>query len=186
MLKNSNKDVQGLHIGKKNVFFLFKNMASKKLSIILKNRKKSSSELIEVLQDVQKTYNYLPEEALKTISEKLEDPIIEVFRVANFYKAFTLKPRGKHLLTICMGTACHVRGAPKFLDEVLGQLNVKPGQTTEDGKFTVETVNCLGACALGPVVVLDGKYYDHMTARKLRTLIQKVSKKTKKQKRSNS
>lgn len=158
-------------------------MASKKLNTLLKNRKKSSSELIEVLQDVQKTYNYLPEETLRTISEKLEVPVIEVFRVANFYKAFTLKPRGKHLLTVCMGTACHVRGAPKFLDEVLGQLNVRPGETTEDGVLTVETVNCVGACALGPVVVLDGKYYDHMTTGKLRALIQDIRKKSNKKRK---
>lgn len=146
----------------------------KKVSDILKGREKQPGELIEVLQDIQQTYNYLPEEALKLVAQKLETPLIEVFRAANFYKAFTLQPRGKHLITVCMGTACYVRGAPKFLDEVLGQLNIKPGQTTEDGFFTVETVNCLGACALGPVVVLDGKYYDHMTAGKLRVLLQET------------
>jgi NADH:ubiquinone oxidoreductase subunit E len=101
-------------------------------------------------------------------------PLIEVFRVANFYKAFSLKPRGKHLVTICMGTACHVRGAPKFMDEILGLLKVKPGETTADGEFTVETVNCLGACALSPVVVLDGKYHKHMTTGTLRALIQRT------------
>lgn len=155
-------------------------MSAKKLDTILRNRQKSSSELIEVMQDIQGVYDYLPEEILRGVSERLEVPLIEVFRVANFYKAFTLKPRGKHLLTVCMGTACHVRGAPKFLDEVLGQLDVQPGETTKDGKFTVETVNCLGACALGPIVVLDGKYYDHMTTGKLRALIQNVRKKKKK------
>jgi len=148
--------------------------SAKTLDSILLKRGKSRYQLIEVLQDIQSSYNYLPEDLLRTVAEKLEVPPIEVFRVANFYKAFTLKPRGRHLLTVCMGTACHVRGAPKFLDEVLGQLKVKPGQTSEDGEFTVETVNCLGACALGPVVVLDGKYYKHMTAGKLRTLIQET------------
>jgi NADH:ubiquinone oxidoreductase subunit E len=149
-------------------------MGSKKVDTFLKNRNKFSSELIEVLQDIQETHNYLPQELLKDVAQELKIPLIEVFRVANFYKAFTLKPRGKHLLSVCMGTACHVRGAPKLADEVLGQLNVKPGDTTEDGEFTVETVNCLGACALGPVVVLDGEYYDHMTPGKLRILIQQV------------
>ncbi|MBI5388059.1 MAG: NAD(P)H-dependent oxidoreductase subunit E [Verrucomicrobia bacterium] len=134
------------------------------------------SELIEVLQDVQRTYRYLPEEVLKLIAEQLDVPPIEVFRVANFYKAFALKPKGKHLVTVCMGTACHVRGAPRFLDEVLGQLKIKPGETTEDGLFTVETVNCLGACALAPVVILDGQYHSHMTAAKLRKLIQAAKK----------
>lgn len=161
-------------------------MELKKVNTILREREKSSCELIEVLQDIQQTYNYLPEPALRLVSEKLEVPLIEVFRVANFYKAFTLKPRGKHLLTVCMGTACHVRGAPKLCDEVLGQLKVKPGDTTQDGEFTVEVVNCLGACALGPVVVLDAKYYDHMTPAKLRNLIQTVSKKSKKLKKDES
>ena len=148
-------------------------MTLTKANTILRN-KRSTHDLIEVLQDIQQTYNHLPEEALRLVSERLETPLIEVFRVANFYKAFTLQPRGEHLLTVCMGTACHVRGAPKFMDEVLGLLKINPGETTADGKFTVETVNCLGACALGPVVVMDGKYYDHMTTIKLRALVQKV------------
>jgi NADH:ubiquinone oxidoreductase subunit E len=148
--------------------------SAKRLDAILQKRERSPSQLIETLQDIQEIYNYLPEDTLRLTSKKLNVPLIEVFRVANFYKAFTLKPRGKHLLTICMGTACHVRGAPKLADEVLGQLNVKPGGTTQDREFTVETVNCLGACALGPVVILDGKYYEHMTSAKLRSLIQKV------------
>ncbi len=152
-------------------------MSLAKVDDILKRRKAASSELIEILQDIQAAYNYLPEEALRHVSQTLEIPVIEVFRVANFYKAFTLKPRGKHLVTVCMGTACHVRGAPKIADEILGLLNIRAGETTEDGNFTVEAVNCLGACALGPVVILDGKYYDHMTGGKLRTLIEKISKK---------
>jgi NADH:ubiquinone oxidoreductase subunit E len=101
-------------------------------------------------------------------------PLIEVYRVASFYKAFSLQPRGKHVITVCMGTACHVRGAARMLDEVSGQLGIQAGQTTEDRLFTVESVNCLGACALGPVVVLDGVYHDHMTPGKLRKLIQSV------------
>jgi len=153
----------------------------KKIDQILQNRQGSSSELIEVLQDVQETLSYLPEDVLRVVSERLSVPLIEVFRVANFYKAFTLKPRGRHLVTVCMGTACHVRGAPKFADEVLGLLKIKPGETTADGEFTVETVNCLGACALGPIIILDGKYYEHMTAGKLRVLILKISKKYKKE-----
>ncbi len=128
--------------------------------------------LIEVLQDIQEAEGYLPAEALKTVSEDLGVPQIEVYRVANFYKAFSLSPRGRHVITVCTGTACHVRGAPRMLDETLGQLSVGPGETTEDGMFTLESVNCLGACALGPVVVLDGVYHDHMGPGKLRKLIQ--------------
>lgn len=149
-------------------------MEIKRLDQILKNREISSCELIEVLQDIQKAYNYLPEKVLRIVSERLKVPLIEVFRVANFYKAFTLSPRGKHLLTMCMGTACHVRGAARFLDEILWELNISPGETTEDGMLTIETVNCLGACAFGPIAVLDGKYYHHMTAKKLRDLIKNV------------
>lgn len=159
-------------------------MQTKTINRLLRNKEKSPQELIEILQDVQKDFNHLPEDVLRAISERLQVPLIEVFRVANFYKAFTLKPRGKHLLTVCMGTACHVRGAAKFLDEVLGLLEINPGETTKDDKFTVETVNCLGACALGPVVVMDGKYYKHMTTEKLRTLVQETrKKKTSKRKR---
>ncbi len=111
---------------------------------------------------------------LREVSDSFGVPLIEVFRLANFYKAFSLQPRGRHLVTVCTGTACHVRGTPRILDEVLAQLHVAPGETTEDRAFTVETVNCLGACALGPVVVLDGEYHDHMTPAKLRELLETV------------
>ncbi len=145
--------------------------ATEKLDAILAGRRGDPCALIEVLQDIQAAYHYLPEDALRATAEALRVPLIEVFRVANFYKAFSLKPRGKHLMTVCLGTACHVRGAPKFLDQVRGQLRIEPGETTANGEFTLEAVNCLGACALGPVVIVDGKYYDHMTTAKLRDLI---------------
>lgn len=151
-------------------------MPAETLEAILKGREGRRHELVEVLQDVQETSGYISEDAMRTVSEKLATPLIEVYRVANFYTAFTLAPRGRHLITICMGTACHVRGAPLMFDEVLGQLGVEPGGTTDDGFFTVERVNCLGACALGPVVVLDGVYHDHMTPRKLRKLVESIRK----------
>ncbi len=147
---------------------------SETLEEIVDSRQGMPSQLIEVLQDVQESEGYISETAMNMVAAGLGVPLIEVYRVANFYKAFSLKPRGRHLIVVCMGTACHVRGAPRMLDEVLGQLNVEPGETTEDGAFTVERVNCLGACALGPVVVLDGVYHDHMTPGKLRKLIQSV------------
>ena len=147
------------------------NMDMSHLDSVLSNRTGKAEYLIEVLQDIQGIYNYLPEKALWKVSESLGVPIIEVFRVANFYKAFTLEPRGRHLITMCLGTACHVRGAPKFLDEIRGQLKIGPGETTKDKLFTVETVNCVGACALGPIVVIDEKYHDRMTSLKLRKLI---------------
>ena len=144
------------------------------LENILDDRPSEPRFLIEVLQDVQQAEGYLSEDVMCKVSERLSVPLIEVYRVANFYKAFSLQPRGKHLVTVCMGTACHVRGAPRMLDEVAGQLGIEAGQTTDDQLFTVESVNCLGACALGPVVVLDGVYHDHMTPGKLRKLIQSV------------
>ena len=145
-----------------------------KLERIFAGRLGEPKYLIEVLQDVQETEGYIPQEVMCAVSERLRVPLIEVYRVANFYKAFSLKPRGKHVVTVCMGTACHVRSAARMLDEVAGQLGIEPGETTLDQLFTVESVNCLGACALGPVVVLDGTYHHHMTPGKLRKLIQSV------------
>jgi NADH:ubiquinone oxidoreductase subunit E len=139
---------------------------------ILERGENHPSQLIEILHDIQAEFHYLPEDALRAVSTKLAVPLIEVFRVASFFKAFSLVPRGKHLITVCTGTACHVRGSPRLLDELCGQLHVAAGETTSDGAFTLEAVNCLGACALGPVVVLDGKYHDHMTPGKLRKLIE--------------
>ncbi len=143
---------------------------------ILKGRGQEPFDVMEALQDIQQECGYLSEEAMCLVSESLNVPAIEVFRLANFYKTFSLKPRGKHLITVCMGTACHVAGALKLVDEVLGQLKVEPGETTKDRMFTVETVNCLGACALAPVLVVDGKYYDHMTPGKLRRLVKDIRK----------
>ena len=108
------------------------------------------------------------------VSEALDVPLIEVFRLANFYKAFSLKPRGRHLITVCEGTACHVQGSPRVVEELLRQLDVEAGETTSDGAFTVETVNCVGACALAPVVIIDGTYHAHMTPGKLSELLESV------------
>jgi NADH:ubiquinone oxidoreductase subunit E len=144
---------------------------------ILRTRNDSPEDLIEVLHDMQQSCSYLPEEALILVSKRLNVPLIEVFRVANFYKAFKLTPQGRHLLTLCVGTACHVRGADKLLDEVSGQLGIKPGETTADGEITLETVNCLGACALGPVAILDGTLHAHMSHMKLRSLVTQCVKK---------
>jgi NADH:ubiquinone oxidoreductase subunit E len=149
-------------------------MSNEVLERILKGRRSQPQQLVEVLQDVQEAFGYIPQEVMTTVSGELGVPLIEVSRVANFYKAFSLKPRGKHLITVCMGTACHVRGALRMLDEVEGQLGIEPGETTKDGMFTLERVNCLGACALGPVVVLDGRYHGKMNPSKLRKLIQSV------------
>ena len=152
-------------------------MSDLSLEPIIEGRRSQPHQLIEVLQDVQERYGYISEEAIKIIAEELGVPIMEVYRVASFYKAFSLTPRGKNMLTICMGTACHVRGAKLLPNQVRGQLGISAGETTEDGEFTVEHVNCLGACALGPLTVLNGTYHHHTTPGKLRTLIDSTHKK---------
>jgi NADH:ubiquinone oxidoreductase subunit E len=152
-------------------------MATEALEEALAHRAGRAEDLIEVLQDIQEREGYLSRPSMRAVAERLGVPEIEVYRVARFYKAFALEPRGRHTVTVCMGTACHVRGAPLLLDELAGQLGVQAGQTSDDGLFTVERVNCLGACALGPVVVIDGVYHDHVTPAKLRKVIQSIREK---------
>lgn len=150
-------------------------MQPQALDAILEGRRSQPNQLIEVLHDVQKNYGYLPKEAIKSVSQGLGVPLIEVYRVASFYKAFRLKPSGKNVLTMCTGTACHVRGSHLLLDQATGQLGVKPGEVTPDGLFSIEHVNCLGACALGPIVAENGSYHHHMTPGKLRKLVETLS-----------
>ena len=145
------------------------------LGSILEGRQSQPHQLIEVLQDVQEQYGYIPEEAMREISKELGVPLTDVYSVASFYKAFSLKPRGKNVITICTGTACHVRGSKMILNQAIGQLGVAPSETTEDGLFTIEHVNCLGACALGPVVTENGSCHHHMNPGKLRKLIKSLS-----------
>ncbi len=132
--------------------------------------------VIGVLERVQTRYRYLPPEALMLVSERFNLPLSQIYGVATFYNAFSLKPKGKHLLHVCMGTACHVRGSPQVLDRLETRLGIKPGGTTRDRLFTLETVNCLGACALGPIVVTDGEYSGQMTAQKTDMLLKRISK----------
>jgi NADH:ubiquinone oxidoreductase subunit E len=134
--------------------------------------------LIPVLQDINQRYNYLPELALKYISEKLDIPLTQVYNVATFYTAFSLTPRGKHIVKVCQGTACHVRGGAAVLDEIKRSLGIEDGETTEDMNFTLETVNCLGACALGPVVVIDEEYHPTSPS-KVEKLLKKFKKEDK-------
>ncbi len=147
-------------------------MPPQTLDKILEKRRSQPDQLIEALQDVQENYGYISKETMQDVSQGLGVPLMEVYRVASFYKAFRLKPPGKNVLTMCMGTACHVRGARLLLDQATGQLGVKPGEATSDGLFSVEHVNCLGACALGPIVSENGSYHHHMTPGKLRKLIE--------------
>ena len=119
-------------------------------------------ELIAVLEEIQAKYSYLPEEALRVVAEETGRSLVDVYGVATFFRAFSLKPRGRHLLTCCLGTACHVRGAPRVVRELERQLEVKAGDTTNDREITLETQNCLGGCALGPILVADGHYFSNV------------------------
>lgn len=139
----------------------------------------NQKDLIHILHKIQAEYGYIPSHTLSSISKHLKISESEIFGVLTFYKAFSLKPRGKHLVTICMGTACHVRGAPMILDELKRQLSIEPGETTEDDLFTLETVNCVGACALGPIVISDGNYHGQMKTREVNKLINKIKKEIK-------
>ena len=132
--------------------------------------------LIGILEDIHAYYNYLPEETLREVSKQLNMPLIDVYGAATFYKSFSLKPRGEHLISVCLGTACHVRNAPIIAAEFEKQLGIKPGETTPDKKFSLEKVNCLGACALGPIVVVDGIYFSHVNIAKVKQMLDKVSK----------
>lgn len=146
-------------------------MQPQPLETLLEGRRSQPHQLIEVLQDVQAQYGYISEEAIRTISKELGVPLVDVYSVVSFYKAFHLNPRGKNVITMCTGTACHVRGAKLLLNQAISQLGVQPGDMTDDKLFTIEHVNCLGACALGPVVTENGSSHHHMSPGKLRKLI---------------
>lgn len=131
--------------------------------------------LIAVLEEIQARYGHLPEEALRTVSEETGRSLVDVYGIATFYRAFSLVPRGRHLVCACLGTACHVRGAPRVVEELEARLGIQAGQTTPDGEFSLETVNCLGACALGPVVVVDGRYFSKIRKSKVRQILNEAS-----------
>ena len=131
--------------------------------------------LIQLLLEIQHELNWIPPEAITRINKRLKIPVSEIYRVASFYTALSLKPRGRHLVRVCAGTACYVRGGPRVLDSVERTLNIRAGETTKDGKFTLETVNCLGCCALGPVVEIDGQYHGKLTSATVEKLLSKYN-----------
>ena len=144
-----------------------------KLEKIIDNHRKNKGSLIGLLQDISESYGYLPENVLEEVSETLNVPLSHLYSLATFYTSFRLEPMGKHHCSICVGTACHVRGATFVVEAIERELKIKAGETTPDGTFTVETVNCLGACALGPLVVIDGDYHGKMDQRKVAKLLKK-------------
>jgi NADH-quinone oxidoreductase subunit E len=145
------------------------------ISEIINNELQGDSSLIAVLEAVQARYRYLQPEALILACERLGLPLSQAYSVATFYHAFSLRPKGKHCLHVCMGTACHVRGSPQVLDRLQTRLGIEAGGTTRDRKFTLETVNCLGACALGPIVVADGEYAGQVTPQKADALLKRIT-----------
>ena len=142
-----------------------------KVGQVLQNYQHDKSLLVDILQDIQAEGGYLPKEVLVETSHGLDVPLSRVYSVATFFKAFSLEPRGRHLINVCMGTACHVRGAVKVLEKIEQELGIKTGETTPDLEFTLETVNCVGACALGPMVIVGEDYHGEMTPDAVSTVI---------------
>jgi NADH-quinone oxidoreductase subunit E len=141
-------------------------MDNERIDRIIEKHHSEPSSLIQVLLEIQSENHWLPKEALERVSEKLNVPLTRIQHIATFYKAFSLVPKGRHEIHICMGTACHVRGATRVLDTVEDLIGIKPGETDLDLKFSLQTVNCLGCCALGPVVEIDGKTHGKMAPSK--------------------
>jgi NADH:ubiquinone oxidoreductase subunit E len=140
---------------------------TEKVDALIESYAGNKEQLISLLQDIQAEFNYLPQDVLVKVSQKLDIPLSQVFSVATFFRAFSLQPRGRHVVTVCLGTACHVKGGSRLVEKMERDYGIKPGGTTEDMRFTLETVNCLGCCALGPVVMVDGKYESKVNADKL-------------------
>ena len=143
-------------------------------SVVESCMKKHGKFLIAILQEIQKHYNYLPEDAMKLLADKLNMPLRNIYGVASFYKAFSFNEKGKHIITACLGTACHVRGGPKIVDAITKELNIKPGETTKDLVFTLETAACLGCCAIGPIVVVDGVYFSNVKPTMIKKIIEQA------------
>jgi len=126
-----------------------------------------SSALIQVLLEIQRRNRWLPKESLKEVSERLNVPLTQIYHVSTFYKAFSLVPKGRHSMCVCLGTACQVRGAPRLLEKVVAAVGVRPGATSADMRVSLDTVNCLGCCALGPVLTVDGEYYSNPSPKEI-------------------
>jgi len=130
---------------------------------IIERYESDTGMLIPMMQDLQSEYGYLPPEELKSLAARLGVPLTRVYGVAMFYSSFRLAPKGQHEVTLCMGTVCHLNGAGRISEAICEEYGIEPGGTTPDRLFTLQAVNCVGACALAPVMVVDGKYYDHVT-----------------------
>jgi NADH-quinone oxidoreductase E subunit len=139
---------------------------------ILKKYPRNERYLLAILQDVQKKYNYLPRESLNMIQDYMDIPLSKLYSMATFYKALSLKPKGKYVIKVCDGTACHIKASQSLVDEIGKLLEIGPGETTTDGKFSLETVNCLGSCAAAPVLVINDRFYGKVTPAMVKTIIE--------------
>ncbi len=148
-------------------------MDKQKIDQIIEKHGNEPSTIIQILLDIQKEKRWLPKEVLEQISERLKVPLTRIQHIATFYKSFSLVPKGRHEIHICMGTACHVRGSQRVLDAVEEFTKMKPGETDPDLKYSLETVNCLGCCALGPVIEVDGNIHGHITPTETADLLKK-------------
>ncbi len=147
----------------------------KKVALILDKYQHDKGMLVPILQDIQEGYDYLPRESLEQVSKTLDIPFSQIYSVATFFKTLRLTPRGRHLINVCMGTACHVCGAVKVLEAMERELGIKSGGNTDGLEFTLETVNCVGTCALAPVVIVDKEYHGQMKTKKVKDILKKYS-----------
>jgi NADH-quinone oxidoreductase subunit E len=138
---------------------------------VIKRYRAKGSALLAILQDIQAEEKFLPKEALEYVSQKMNIPLVHIFRIATFYNALSLKPRGRHKIDVCLGTACHVRGGGKIMDKLERDLNITVGETTKDKRFTLEAVHCVGCCSLGPVAVIDGEVFGRLAQDKVPALL---------------
>ena len=148
-------------------------MTHSEVDAIIDRYQAEESAILAILQDIQAEERYLPKEVLERVGERLRLPLNKIYRIATFYRAFSLQPRGRHEVCVCMGTACHVRGAQRIVDQMNLELGIRPGETTKDRNFSLETVNCLGVCAAGPVVAIDGQYFGKMSSSKVEGTLKK-------------
>ena len=146
-------------------------MEAAKIDKIIKQYRSKESAILAILQDIQSEDKYLPREALEHVSQKMKIPLINIFRIATFYNALSIKPRGRYKIDVCLGTACHVRGGNKIMEKLERDLGVSVGETTKDKRFTLESVRCVGCCSLGPVAVIDGHVYGRLTQDKVPALL---------------
>jgi NADH-quinone oxidoreductase subunit E len=146
-------------------------MEKSEIDMIIKQYGGKESAILAILQDIQSKEKYLPKEALEEVSQKMHIPVTQVFRIATFYNALSIKPRGRHKVDVCLGTACHVRGGNKIIDKLSRDLRIQVGETTKDKRFTLESVRCVGCCSLGPVMVVDGNVFGRLTQEKVPGLL---------------